>query len=111
MNTAVMVGGYPYARRLLVTGLAQGPFMVDATPRGTSQGAAQGYRTDPVYDWNVRVSRTFLKSLKVSADVFNLLNLGTALRVDDLTGPQFLQSLPLGVQPPRSVRGGISWEF
>jgi hypothetical protein len=114
-NTAVMVGGYPYARRLLVTGLAQGPFMVDATPRGGPQGS----RTDPVYDWNLQISRAFEMrggllrrgSLKVSADVFNLLNLGAALRVDDLTGPQFLQSLPLGIQPPRSVRGGISWEF
>src|SRR5262249_27491607 len=43
LNTAVVIGGYPYARRLLVTGLAQGPFMVDATPRGTDAG----YRTDP----------------------------------------------------------------
>ncbi len=115
MNTAVLVGGYPYARRLLVTGLAQGPFMVDATPRG----GPDGYRTDPVYDWNMEVSRAFevhggllrRGSLKVSADVFNLLNLGAALRVDDLTGPQFLQSLPLGIQPPRSLRGGISWAF
>jgi hypothetical protein len=106
MNTAVFVGGYPYARRLLVTGLAQGPFMVDATPRG----GPQGYRTDPVYDWNVRVSRTFLGSLRVSAEFFNILNLGAVLRVNDLTGPQF-QSLPLEMQPPRFARVGISWEF
>jgi len=102
----VFVGGYPYARRLLVTGLAQGPFMVDATPRG----GPQGYRTDPVYDWNVRVSRTFLGSLRVSAEFFNILNLGAVLRVNDLTGPQF-QSLPLEMQPPRFARVGISWEF
>jgi hypothetical protein len=107
MNTAVFMGGYPYARRLLVTGLPQGPFVVDATPRGT----AQGYRTDPVYDWNLRVSRTFFRSVRVSADFFNLLNSGARLRVDDLTGPQFLQRLPEGVQPPRFARASVSWEF
>jgi hypothetical protein len=115
MNIGVATGGYPYARRLLVTGLDQGPFMVDATPRG----GPQGYRTDPVYDWNLRVSRAFEMrggllrrgTLRVSAEVFNLLNLGTALRVNDLTGPQFLQNLPLEMQPPRFARGGVSWEF
>jgi hypothetical protein len=113
MNTAVFLGGYPYARRLLVTGLAQGPFIVDATPRG----GPQGYRTDPVYDWNLKVSRAFEMhllrkgTLRVSAEFFNLLNLGTRLRVADLTGPQFLQNLPLEIQPPRFARGGVSWEF
>ena len=113
MNTAVFLGGYPYARRLLVTGLAQGPFIVDATPRG----GPQGYRTDPVYDWNLKVSRAFEMhllrkgTLRVSAEFFNLLNLGTRLRVADLTGPQFLQNLPLEIEPPRFARGGVSWEF
>jgi hypothetical protein len=107
MNTAVFMGGYPYARRLLVTGLAQGPFMVDATPRGT----AQGYRSDPVYAWNLQVSRSFFRSLRVSAEFFNLLNLGASLRVSDLTGPQFAQHLPLDVQPPRFARASVSWEF
>ena len=115
MNIGVVTGGYPYARRLLVTGLAQGPFMVDATPRG----GPLGYRTDPVYDWNLRVSRAFEMhggllrrgTLRVSAEVFNLLNLGAALRVSDLTGPQFPQNLPLEIQPPRFARAGVSWEF
>jgi hypothetical protein len=107
INTAVVTGGYAYARRLLVSGLAQGPFMVDATPRG----GPQGDRTDAVYDWNLRISRTFRGRLRISAEVFNLLNLGASLRVADLTGPQFLQNLPLEVQPPRFMRGGISWEF
>ena len=110
MYTAVFMGGYPYARRLLVTGLAQGPFVVDATPRGAS-------RTEPVYNWNLKVSRSFEMhllrrgTLRVSAEVFNLLNLGARLRVADLTGPQFLENLPLEMQPPRFLRGGISWDF
>ena len=110
MNTAVFMGGYPYARRLLVMGLAQGPFMVDATPRGAS-------RTSPVYDWNLKVSRSFEMhilrkgTLRVSAELFNVLNLGASQRVADLTGPQFLQNVPLEIQPPRFARGGITWEF
>jgi len=110
MNTMVFIGGYPYARRLLVTGLAQGPFMVDATSRGTS-------RTDPVYDWNLKVSRSFemhvlgTGTLRVSAEFFNLLNLAARMRVADLTGSQFLQNIPLEIQPPRFLRGGVSWEF
>jgi hypothetical protein len=119
LNTAVFMGGYPYARRLLVTGLAQGPFIVDATPRGSFPGAPEGYRTDPVYDWNLKVSRAFeihggvlrRGTLRVSAEMFNVLNLGTALRVADLTGTQFLQNIPLEIQPPRFLRGGVSWEF
>jgi hypothetical protein len=113
MNTAVFLGGYPYARRLLVTGLDQGPFMVDATPRGGPLGS----RTAPVYDWNIKVSRTLEMhvlrkgTLRVSAEVFNVLNLGARLRVADVTGPQFLQNLPLEMQPPRFARGGIAWEF
>ena len=115
MNTAVFLGGYPYARRLLVTALAQGPFVVDATPRGTSQG----YRTDPMYDWSLKVSRSFevhgsilrRGALRVSGEVFNLLNLGASLRVDDLTGTQFTRQLPVEMQAPRFARGSMSWEF
>jgi hypothetical protein len=115
MNAAVFLGGYPYARRLVVTGLAQGPFVVDATPRGTDQG----YRTDPVFNWNLKVSRSFelrggvlrRGTLRVSADLFNLLNRGTSLRVSDLTGSQFTQQLPLEMQPPRFGRAAVSWEF
>jgi hypothetical protein len=92
---------------LLITGLAQGPFMVDATPRG----GPDGYRTDPVSDWNLQISRTFFRSLRVGAEIFNVLNSGASLRVDDLTGPQFLQKLPEGVQPPRFARLSVSWEF
>ncbi|HSP67892.1 MAG TPA: hypothetical protein VLN48_09205 [Bryobacteraceae bacterium] len=118
MNTAVFLGGYPYARRLLVTGLAQGPFVVDATPRGTSQGVTPGYRTDSVYDWNLKVSRSFevrgllhRGTLRASVEVFNLLNLGASLRVSDLTGPQFMRQIPLEMQPPRFARASVSWEF
>jgi hypothetical protein len=51
------------------------------------------------------------RPVRVSAEFFNVLNLGASLRVADLTGPQFLQNLPREMQPPRFARGGISWEF
>jgi len=70
-----------------------------------------------VYDWNLKVSRVFemhllrLGTLRVSAEAFNVLNLGARLRVSDLTGSQFLQNIPLEIQFPRFLRGGISWQF
>jgi hypothetical protein len=110
LNSAVVIGGYPYARRLLVTGLAQGPFVIDATPRGEGGG----YRADAVFQWNIRISRAFelhKGTLRVSGDLFNVLNRGSKLRVDDLTGPNFLQFLPTQIQPPRFLRASVSWGF
>jgi len=92
---------------------------VDATPRGLAHGITQGYRTDPMYDWNLRVSRSFevhgsllrRGTLRVSGEVFNLLNRGASLRVDDLTGPQFTRQRPTEMQSSRFARASISWEF
>ena len=110
LNSAAVVGGYPYGRRMLVTGLAQGPFMIDATPRGEGGGS----RADAVFQWNLRISRAFevrRGTLRVSGDLFNVLNRASKLRVDDLSGPNFLQVLPTEIQPPRFLRLAVSWGF
>jgi hypothetical protein len=104
LNSAVVIGGYPYARQLLVTGLAQGPFLIDATPRGEGGG----FRTDSVFQWNLRVSRAFelgKGTLRVSGDVFNVLNRASTLQVDGL------EQLPTAIQPPRFLRLAVSWGF
>jgi hypothetical protein len=72
-----------------------------------------------MYDWNLKVSRSFevhgrilrRGTLRVSGELFNVMNLGASLRVDDLTGPQFARQLPLEMQAPRFARASISWEF
>ncbi len=108
LNSAVVIGGSPYARQLLVTGLPQGPFMIDATPRGDGGG----YRTDPVFQWNLRVSRAFESkkgTFRVSADVFNVLNRASKLRVDGSESRADVSTVPAEaeIQPPRFLRVGV----
>ncbi|MGH9594896.1 MAG: hypothetical protein ACRD5L_17525, partial [Bryobacteraceae bacterium] len=81
-----------------------------ATPRGEGGG----YRTGAVFQWNLRIARAFelrKGTLRVSGDLFNVLNRASKLRVDELTGPTFLQFLPMELQPPRFLRVGVSWGF
>ncbi len=54
-NTANYLDGLAFGRRLLVTGLPQGPFLVAATVRGSPEG---GNRAEYVLNWNLRLSRT-----------------------------------------------------
>jgi hypothetical protein len=110
LNDAVFTGGYPYARQVLVTGLPQGPFLVAATPRGSDGGS----RADALFDWNLRLARTFKLPkgfVKISGDLFNVPNLASKLRVEDLSGPAFQQRLPQIIQPPRFLRLGVSYQF
>jgi hypothetical protein len=103
--------GLVFARRLLVSGLPQGPFLVAATVRGSPEG---GNRSQYVINWNLRLSRQFATAigrLAVSADVLNVTNAGQRLQENDLSGPAFNLRLPVAIQPPRLVRMGFRYEF
>ncbi|MBM3957461.1 MAG: hypothetical protein FJ313_05355, partial [Gemmatimonadetes bacterium] len=103
--------GLPFARKLFIPDLAQGPFYVLATPRGSPEG---GHRTQYHLAWDLRVARSFSLrrgSLRLLADLFNLPNLGNNLRENDLSGPLFEQRLPLAVQPPRHARFAVEYAF
>jgi hypothetical protein len=63
-NKVGYMDGLPFARQLLVSGLPQGPFLVEATPHGSPGG---GNRSEYALNWNLRVSREFHR-LRVSAD-------------------------------------------
>lgn len=100
--------GLAFGRRLLVPDLAQGPLVVMATPRGSPEG---GHRTQFLLNWDLRLSRVFparRASLRLTADVFNVLNRAGRLREDDLSGPRFNARLPAALQPPRFLRLGLS---
>lgn len=100
--------GLAFGRRLLVSELAQGPLVVMATPRGSPEG---GHRTQFLLNWDLRLSRAFpagRASLRLTADVFNVLNRASRLREDDLSGPRFNARLPAALQPPRFLRLGLS---
>jgi hypothetical protein len=103
--------GLPFGRKLLVTGLAQGPLMVAATPRGSPEG---GHRTEFNLTLDLRVSRRIklpAGSLRVLADVFNLPNFNYHTVENDLSGAAFNQRLPIAIQPPRFVRLGMEYNF
>jgi hypothetical protein len=102
--------GLVFGRLLFVDGFNQGPFFVRATARG-DQGA---FRTNLSSTLDLRLSRALtIKRTKLSfdADLFNLLNLSRDTRESDLTSPRFNLRIPLAIQPPRTVRVGIGWQF
>jgi hypothetical protein len=102
--------GLPFGRRLIISGLNQGPFFVMATPRGQPGGL----RTQFNVIFDQRIGRDFelgRSKLSFLIDIFNVLNLNNSLREFDISGPLFPQRRPLDVQNPRVVRLGIRWNF
>jgi hypothetical protein len=110
-SVADYLDGLPFARELLVTGLPQGPLLVQTTPRGSIDG---GNRAQYVANWNLRFSRQFglaVGRLTASADIFNVTNASQRLQEEDLSGLSFNLRLPVAIQAPRSVRIGFRYEF
>ncbi|HVN80232.1 MAG TPA: carboxypeptidase-like regulatory domain-containing protein [Terriglobia bacterium] len=102
--------GLPYGRRLVVTGLNQGPIFIMATPRGEPVGV----RTEYNLTIDQRIARDWnLGRHKLSAflDIFNLLNQNNDLQEYDLSGLLFPLRVPLEVLNPRVFRLGVKWEF
>src|ERR1700730_8461345 len=105
------MGSVMGARLLLVTGLAQGPFLVATTVRGSPGG---GNRAEYAINWNLRLSRQFalpVGRLAVLADILNVTNAAQRLQEDDLSGPSFNLRLPVAIQPSRFARIGFRYEF
>jgi hypothetical protein len=103
--------GLVFARQLLVTGLAQGPFLVPATVRGSPEG---GNRAEYVLNWNLSILREFrlpFGRLAAAADILNVLNDGHKIQENDFSGPSFNLRLPVAVQEPRSTRFHLRYEF
>jgi hypothetical protein len=102
--------GRPFGRKLVLTGLNQGPFFIHATPRGDPVG----HRTEFNLTLDIRVKHTLpWRGGRVSLlfDVFNLLNSDYKTEEADLSGPLFLQRIPLEYQPPRIARLGAQFAF
>jgi hypothetical protein len=72
--------GVVFGRRLLVTGMPQGPFLLNATVRGSPEG---GHRAEYVLNWDMRVSRGFKLrkgSVAVATDFINVTNNGNRIQ-------------------------------
>ena len=109
-----MVGTYfdgaPFGRLLFVNGFNQGPFFVRATP----VGHPGGFQTQFNASIDARLARDFpleRGTLAAYVDVFNLMNWNSNTQENDLTGPLFLERVPLAVEAPRTTRLGVTWRF
>jgi hypothetical protein len=99
--------GLAFARMLLVTGLPQGPFLVAATPRGSTGG---GNRAEHVQNWNLRLSRDWNRFTAI-ADLLNVTNANLAFQQSDITGPSFNLRLPISIEPARFARFELRYRF
>ncbi|MBV9502446.1 MAG: carboxypeptidase regulatory-like domain-containing protein [Acidobacteriaceae bacterium] len=111
VNVAAYLDGLPFARELLVTGLAQGPMVVGATIRGSPEG---GNRAEYALNWNLRLARSFpipRGQIRFSADLLNVTNSGNRIQENDISGPNFNERLPVAIQAPRSLRLAVGYTF
>jgi hypothetical protein len=99
--------GQPFARKIIVTGMNQGPFFIQAHPRGVSR-----------YEYNMTVDIRLEKKwsigrtdLRVILDAFNLLNRALATEENEWTGPEFPLRFATEIQSPRVFRLGLVYEF
>ena len=103
--------GVVFGRRLLVTGMPQGPFLLNATVRGSPEG---GHRAEYVLNWNMRVSRGFKLpkgSIAIATDLMNVTNNGNRIQEVEASGPQFNQRLPIAIPPARFARISVRYGF
>ncbi len=99
--------GQPFARKLIVPDLNQGPFYIQANPRGLSR-----YEYNRTVD--IRVEKIFhLKKgkLRVILDGFNVLNRNLATEENEWTGPKYPLRYATEVLSPRVFRLGLAYEF
>jgi len=99
--------GQPFARKLIVPDLTQGPFYIQANPRGLSR-----YEYNRTVD--LRVEKIFLfqkGKLRVILDGFNILNRALATEENEWTSPEYPLRYATEIQSPRVFRIGLAYEF
>lgn len=107
--------GLVFARQLLVTGLAQGPFVIDATSRGTQLfNPLSGNRAEGVINANLRFARQFhlpVGTFGAALDIMNVANSGYKIQEDEIAGTSFNLRLPVEIQPSRFLRIQLRYTF
>lgn len=100
--------GQPFTRKIIVTGLTQGPFYIQAHPRGVAR-----------YEYNrtieIRIEKAFTfgegKTLRLILDGFNIINRALATEENEWTSPVFPLRYATEIQSPRVFRLGLAYEF
>ena len=99
--------GQPFARQIIIPGLAQGPFIIMAHARGVAR-----------YEYNrnvdVRLEKVFAikgTRLRLVLDGFNIFNRNLATEENEWTGPNFPLRFATEIMSPRLFRLGLAFEF
>jgi len=99
--------GQPFARKIIVTGMNQGPFFIQAHPRGVSRyefNLTVDIRIEKIFNWGKGRFRIIL-------DGFNILNASQATEENEWTGPEYPLRFATEIQSPRIFRLGLAYEF
>jgi hypothetical protein len=100
--------GQPFSRKIIIEGLNQGPFFIQAHPRGVSR-----YEYNMTFDARLAKDFAWDRGLRVQVilDVFNLFNSNLATAENEWTGPEFPLRLATEIQSPRVLRLGLNLKF
>lgn len=99
--------GQPFSRKIIVEGMNQGPFYIQAHARG-----AVRYEYNLTLDLRIEKAFPIGKSkLSFSLDGFNILNSGLATEENQWTGPEFILRYATEIQSPRVFRLGLAYKF
>lgn len=99
--------GQPFARKIIVTGMNQGPFIIQAHPRGVAR-----YEYNRTLDIRLERPLNFGQTrMRIILDAFNLLNRNLATEENEWTGPEFPLRFATEIQSPRVFRLGLVLEF
>ncbi|MDH7512613.1 MAG: carboxypeptidase-like regulatory domain-containing protein [Clostridiales bacterium] len=99
--------GQPFARKIIIEGSNQGPFIVQAFYRGQAR-----YEFNMTVDMRLEKAFTLGKARgRIILDCYNIFNLAQATEENEWTGPDFPLRYATEVQSPRLFRLGLSYEF
>jgi hypothetical protein len=99
--------GQPFARKIIIRGMNQGPFYIMAHPRGVSR-----YEFNMTVD--IRVEKSFdlgKAKMRIVVDGFNIFNWAFATAENEWTGPEWPLRFATEIQSPRIFRIGLAYEF
>ena len=100
--------GQPFARKIIIDGFNQGPFYIQANPRGASR-----YEYNNTMD--VRIEKILrlgsASRLRIIMDGFNIMNRNLTTEENEWTGPDYSKRYATEIQSPRIFRLGLAYEF
>jgi hypothetical protein len=99
--------GQPFARKIIITAMNQGPFFVQAFYRGKARyefNMTVDVRLEKIINFGKAKGRIFL-------DGYNIFNWAWATQENEWTGPEFTLRYATEIESPRVFRLGFAYEF